>query len=134
MERDTRQKAELSLLEADDTKIVEGQPGLPFMSSTGDTNRLLEELFFYQAEATLLYAANLTGAFFDLSSGEAGEILHKLRLYRIRLAVVWRPGDPPWSSRFGELMAEEQRSDHFGIFETREAALAWLTVTREPPS
>ena len=46
---------------------------------------------------------NLTPAFFDLSSGEAGAILQKLRNYGIRLAVVCPPGRVLMSSRFGEM-------------------------------
>jgi hypothetical protein len=54
-----------------------------------------------------LYAANLTRGFFDLSSGEAGAILQKLRNYRIRLPVVCGPGTAQLSRRFGDLLAED---------------------------
>ncbi len=43
-------------------------------------------------DCALLYAANLTRGFFDLSSEEAGAILQQLRNYGIRLAVVCVPG------------------------------------------
>mgnify|MGYP000660045212 CR=1 FL=1 len=77
-------------------------------------------------EAALLYAENLPAAFFDLSSGQAGAILQKLRNYGIRLAVVCPPGHVRFSRRFGEMVSEERRGSLFGVFETRRAAREWL--------
>jgi len=77
--------------------------------------------------SVLLYSENLTEYFFDLSSGEAGAILQKLRNYHIRLAVVVSPGSAEQSKRFREMVAEERQGDDFRIFDDREAAEAWLT-------
>ena len=112
-------------------KIVEGEPGVAFLTNVRDINRLIEACFAESANAALLYAANMTPAFFDLSSGEAGEILQKLRNYRIRLAVVCPPGSITFSSRFGEMLADERRGSHFGIFEDRQAASDWLEQNKE---
>jgi uncharacterized protein DUF4180 len=117
---------ELTLVDENGVNIVEGQPGQAFMSSVQDVDRLIETCLSEGAYTALLYAANLTPAFFDLSSGEAGEILQKLRNYRIRLAVVCPPGSVTFSSRFGEMLADERRGTHFGVFETRQEAGEWL--------
>jgi hypothetical protein len=117
---------ELTLVDESGVKIVEGMPDERFMSSVHDINRVIEACFSGAAEAALLYAANLTDAFFDLSSGEAGAILQKLRNYWIRLAVVCPAGSVQFSSRFGEMLADERRGRHFGLFETRQAAAEWL--------
>jgi hypothetical protein len=106
--------------------IVEGAPEQHFMSSVTDTNRLMEACFSAGTRFLLLYAENLTPSFFDLSSGDAGDILQKLRNYGIRLAVVRDPARVRASSRFGEMAAEEDRGPHFRLFESREAARAWL--------
>ncbi len=67
----------------------------------------------------------LPAEFFDLSSGVAGELLHKLTTYRIRLAgVVPDPGIH--SERFQEFMGEANRRDDYRFFSTREEAVAWL--------
>lgn len=116
----------LTLVEEPALSFVEGQPDTAFMASVRDCDRLLEACFAEGAHAALLYGANLTPAFFDLSSGEAGEILQKLRNYRIRLAVVCPPASVQLSSRFGELLADEQRGTYFAMFETRQAAIDWL--------
>jgi hypothetical protein len=74
----------------------------------------------------VLYPENLPEGFFDLSSGVAGEVLHKLRIYRVRLAVVRTPG-LTLSSRFGEMLSDEWRYGYFGLFDDLPAALDWLS-------
>jgi len=94
------------------------------MRRPDDAARLVEACFSARTRCALVYAANVTPRFFDLSSGEAGLILDKLRRFRVRLAVVCRPGSVTFSSRFAELRADDLRT-----FETREAACAWLVAT-----
>ena len=106
--------------------VVEGLPDQESMSNVADTARVIEACLSRGVESVLLYAQNLTPAFFDLSSGDAGAILQKLRNYRMRLTVVSPPDNVPFSSRFAEMVAEEQRGPYFAVFETRAAARAWL--------
>lgn len=123
--------AELRVVEEHGVKFVEGPPGQRIMSRVRDADRVLEACFAARVRSALLHAENLTAEFFDLSSGEAAAILQKLRNYRIRLAVVCPPGSVRFSSRFGEMVAEERRGDHFGVFETRDAATEWIRRTSE---
>src|SRR5258708_24835566 len=116
----------LTMVEEDGVTGLEGVQDQEFMSKIADTDGVIEACLSGRVRSVLLYAQNLTHAFFDLSSGEAGAILHKLRNYRIRLAVVCDPGRVQFSSRFGEMLAEEQRGPHFRVFETRAAARQWL--------
>jgi Domain of unknown function (DUF4180) len=117
---------ELSMTEEGGVRIVEGEPGRSFMSRIDDADRVLEACFSSGVRCALLYARNLTDGFFDLSSGEAGAVLQKLRNYGVRLAVVCPAGSVQFSSRFGEMIAEERLRQHFAVFETREAARNWL--------
>jgi hypothetical protein len=117
---------ELKMVEEDGVKMVEGEPGAPFMTKAGDVDRVVEACFSDRAGAALLYADNLPPAFFDLSSRDAGAILQKLRNYHIRLAVVVPPGSVQFSSHFGEMVEEEKRGREFGVFKSREAAREWL--------
>jgi hypothetical protein len=117
---------ELTVLEEGGEPIVEGAPGERFMASASDIDRMIEVCLGGGPSAALLYAPNLPPGFFDLSSGEAGTILQKLRNYRIRLAVVAGPGEAAPSTWFGEMEGEERRGGQFGVFESREAAVAWL--------
>ena len=115
-----------SLIELGDVKALEGEPGEAFLATARDATLLVEACANAGVGAALLYPENLPAAFFDLSSGQAGEILQKLRNYRVRLAVVCPPGSVRFSSRFGEMVAEERRGHDFGVFNTRNAALEWL--------
>jgi hypothetical protein len=100
-----------------------------FFCGDEDANLLLEACFSHKNRLALLYPNNLPDRFFDLSSGVAGAILQKLRNYGVRLAVVCPTGSVTFSSRFGEMVAEERQREYFGIFATREAARAWLRST-----
>lgn len=107
---------------------IEGPPGRPVLAGAGDVDRLLEACFGADCGAAMLHAENLPSAFFDLSSGIAGAMLQKLRLYGVRLAVVRGPGVGAASSRFGELIAEERTRRDFGVFTSRAEARAWLAA------
>lgn len=117
---------ELSLVERNGKRFLAGAAAQPMLRETIDTAKLIEACFNQQTKRLLLYAENLTDHFFDLSSGEAGTILQKLRNYRIRLAVIQSPQTRPLSSRFSDLMIEENRESYFRLFEERSHAEAWL--------
>ena len=118
---------QLSLVEETGVRFVEGTPDGRVMIRVDDASRVIEACFSHRARLALLYASNLTERFFDLSSGEAGAILQKLRNYGVRLAVVCPPGSVQFSSRFGEMLAEEHLRRDFRVFETRSAAREWLS-------
>ena len=105
---------------------MEGPQDAPLMRSVDDASLLLESCFSAGTRSALLYAENLPERFFDLSSGEAGAILQKLKNYGVRLAVVCPPGRVAFSSRFPEMAAEERATGWFGIFESADAARQWL--------
>jgi hypothetical protein len=117
---------ELKLVEETGVRFVEGQPNETFMSNVDDSNRMIEECVSSGVDAVLLYKDNLTDAFFDLRTGEAGAILQKLRNYQIRLAVVCRPDSVELTTRFREMLAEEAKGRYFGLFEARRSATEWL--------
>jgi hypothetical protein len=117
---------ELAAVEEGGTIAVEGQPDVPFLASADDVGLVLEACFAAGTRAALLYAENLPAAFFDLSSGQAGAVLQKLRNYKVRLAVVAPPGRIRPSSRFAEMVEEERRGRDFGLFESRDDAREWL--------
>ena len=116
----------LTVIEAPDFVAVEGPAGEPLLASAREIDQVLEACFAAGCREALLYAENLPPAFFDLSSGDAGAILQKLRNYGVRLAIVRDAGSDGTSARFGELMAEERMRRDFGVFASRGDALAWL--------
>src|SRR5687768_3054858 len=77
--------------------------------------------------ALLLDRSALPPAFFDLSSGFAGELLHRLGLYGIRMAAV--VSDPSRCSRsFQDFVREANRGRQFRFFATRGEAVEWLSA------
>jgi uncharacterized protein DUF4180 len=118
--------ADISIATVGEGRIIEGPPGVALLHSANDIVDVIGICFEHRTLLMLLYAENLPERFFDLSSGDAGTILQKLRNYHIKLAVVVPPGGVAQSSRFGEMVLEERRSGYFHIFEDRELAEAWL--------
>jgi len=110
--------------------FVEGVPNEGLLESPKDITRVLEACFSSATRKALLYSSNLPSGFFDVSSLEAGEILQKLRNYRIRLAVVLDLDAAPASRRFHELLEAERRDAHFSVFSDRPTAVAWLSEDR----
>jgi hypothetical protein len=67
--------AELTVAEEAGVNFAEGQPDRQLMRSAGDADLVVEACAAGGVDSALLYAQNLTGGFFDLSSGEAAEEL-----------------------------------------------------------
>lgn len=118
---------ELILQDVRGQHYVEGPPGHALIERPEDVRVAIEACLYYSVYRLLLYHENLPDTFFDLSSGVAGEILQKLRNYRIRLAIVRTP-TLRMSSRFGELLADEQRGPYLRLFDERQPAQEWLCV------
>jgi hypothetical protein len=77
------------------------------------------------SRSILLDEDALPPAFFDLSTGLAGELLQKLASYHIRLAAVV-PDPSIHSPRFQELAREASTGTMFRFFRTRQQAIDWL--------
>jgi Domain of unknown function (DUF4180) len=86
---------------------------------------LVAACFEHDAERVLLESHVLPAAFFDLSSGFAGEFLQKFSNYRIRLGAVF-PSKDGYSERFREFLLEARRGRGFRVFSSRPEAEAWL--------
>jgi hypothetical protein len=111
----------IGVREESGVSIVEGTPGASLMRVPQDTTLVLEACLSAPTRVALLYPENLTPRFFDLSSGEAGEVLDKLRRFDIRLAIVCPADTVTFSSRFREILSDDLR-----VFDTREEARRWL--------
>jgi hypothetical protein len=79
----------------------------------------------YGARALLYEGGALPAAFFDLSSGLAGELVQKLTNYGVRMAAVV-PDLSVHSPRFREFAREANNGQQFRFFATRQEAIDWL--------
>jgi len=77
------------------------------------------------AHALLVDRAALPDTFFDLSSGVAGELLHRLSVHGIRMAGVV-PDPAAHSQPFQDFLRETNRGSQFRFFIDREDAVRWL--------
>ena len=102
------------------TAYYEAKPGHPF-----DPQAVFTSCVESGAQALLLDQAALPAEFSDLSTGIAGELLHKLSTYRIRLAAVL-PDPTLHSPRFQDFVRESNKGNQFRFFATRRDAVEWL--------
>jgi hypothetical protein len=93
--------------------------------SVNDINDTIGACF--GAEGIILVEADLAPAFFDLSSGLAGELLQKLVNYKLRAAIVV-PNPEAYGERFSELAYEHRTHDTVRFVRSRAEADAWLRV------
>lgn len=77
------------------------------------------------ADAVLFDSEALPPAFFDLSSGVAGDLLHRLSVYKVRMAGIV-PDPTKYSERFQEFMREANKGNQYRFFPNRDEAVAWL--------
>jgi hypothetical protein len=78
------------------------------------------------ARSLLLDQPAFPPAFFDLSTGMAGELLHHLSKYGLRLAAVV-PDLSAHSERFREFVLEANRGEQYRFFSDRSGAVGWLS-------
>lgn len=79
----------------------------------------------HDVELLLVYGEALAGEFFSLRTGVAGRMIQKFTNYHVKTAVIIP--DPSLNrGRFKEMVGESNRSNHFGVFETRADAENWL--------
>ena len=99
----------------------------PDVNEPFDAAALVTRCIESGADSLLLDEAALPPEFFDLSTGVAGELLHSLAKYRLRLAAVVR--DPAQhSAPFQDFAREATRGTQFRFFASRNDALAWLAA------
>jgi hypothetical protein len=90
-----------------------------------DPAGVIQGCFDKGARRVLVDRAALPPAFFDLSSGVAGELVQKLVNYGVRAAFVV-PEAGTHSPRFQDFAREANRGKQLHFAATRAAAIEWL--------
>ncbi len=112
-----------------DVQIAEVQAAEVRIASAADGTDLVGSLYFQGFDAVILYAENISPAFFDLKTGIAGEVLQKFSNYRIKLAIVGHFTDVE-SSSLRDFIRESNALGHINFAATREEALEKLSSGR----
>lgn len=90
-----------------------------------DPRKIIQEAINLNAQALLFNEGVLPEDFFDLSTGVAGELLHKTANYHLRLACVV-PDLSPYSTQFQAFVREANRGNEIKFFPTAKQAIQWL--------
>jgi hypothetical protein len=117
---------EFRVIEHNGAKVVESVPDGASILIGNNVLDAIAACGEARTDRLLVHAGSLPAGFFDLKSGDAGEVLQKLRNYRVRLAVVGGLAEAAASQRFSEMMIEENRQRWFHMFAAADAALGWL--------
>jgi hypothetical protein len=90
-----------------------------------DPMQVIAGSFEHGTSSVLIDRDVLPAAFFDLSSGVAGELVQKLVNYGLRAAFVV-PEPASHSASFQDFAREANRGTQFHFAATRAAAIDWL--------
>jgi Domain of unknown function (DUF4180) len=101
------------------------EPGQPNDERPFDPTKVVVSCIEDGCHSLLLDGDSIPSDFFDLSSGRAGELLHKLSVYGIRLAAVV-PDPTRHSAPFQDFLREANRGNQFRFFPSRDEAVLWL--------
>lgn len=95
------------------------------ITSALDGLDLLSTVYYQGFDKVILHANLITPAFFDLSTGMAGEILQKFSNFRVRLAIV---GDFSGyeSKSLKDFIFESNTRGHVSFVETLKDAITLL--------
>ncbi len=104
---------------------IECLPGEGRLDSEQEALNLLAACIENNTNRLMFHAENLTGDFYRLRTGLAGDILQKFSNYHIRAAAVLTP-ELANQGRFREMVLEANKGSQFRVFYDREAAERWL--------
>lgn len=113
------------LIETNGIKYVEGPHDGLLISDANDAVGLVSYCGEHDTNRVLLYAANFHEDFFNLKTGLAGAVLQKFVNYGIKAAAVI-PSELANEGRFGEMVLEANRGQHFRVFGEAAEAESWL--------
>jgi hypothetical protein len=102
-----------------DTSIAEIISDKIVIGSTQDALDLMADCGYQGARKIILHEKNITKDFFDLKSGQAGEILQKFSNYRVQLAIV------------GDFSKYQSKSLQDFIYESNKAGRIFFVCTAE---
>jgi len=117
---------EIEVVTRGEQKYLAGLPGQKLIQAEADLNELLGLCYEHYTNRVLMYPANFTEHFFDLSSGEAGMILGKFSVYQVKAAAVFSLDEVQHSHKFEDLAIELNRGNQFRIFKDVQQAEQWL--------
>jgi hypothetical protein len=109
----------IAIHEINSTRIAEIISDRLIINSAADGTDLVGNLYYQDTDKVMIDATFITPAFFDLSTGIAGEILQKFSNYRMRLAI------------FGDLSSYTGKSIRDFMFESNKRGQINFVASRD---
>ena len=113
------------IVQKDQQTYIEVTSATTLLGSERDALDLVALGMEHQTGLLMLHSAALSDDFFQLRTGVAGAMLQKFINYQMKTAVIL-PDQESQHNRFREMVSEANRGQAFRVFDTREAAEAWL--------
>ncbi|MBE0676415.1 MAG: DUF4180 domain-containing protein [Bacteroidales bacterium] len=105
--------------------LAEIVPESGIIESPGDLLDIMADAGYNGCSALILHRQNLTGDFFDLKTGIAGEMLQKFSNYRMKLAIIGDFSDVK-SKSLGDFIRESNRRGIINFVKTTDEAIELL--------
>ena len=103
----------------------------PNMANITNLNEVIEICLSNDSDKILLREENMPKSFFDLSTRIAGEFIQKVKIYRIKTAILIKDiGNK--SKYFEDMLREENTKDDVGFFKSEKDAVNWLLKSHNP--
>lgn len=111
--------------EVNDQRYLEVLSSHPPLQNSEDCLQLLVDVYYQGAEGLFIPTTLLPPAFFDLSTGVAGEFLQKCSNYRMRLAVIGDFGSLKKGSFKDFVTESNQKNQILFVKSCEEAKQRW---------
>lgn len=115
----------IQVIEKNNRKIVYCSSAEVPISTGQDALDLISVTYEHDTDLVLIHADALSGDFFKLRSGVAGEILQKFVNYQRKAALIISSSDTV-KGKARELLAETNKGNAFRTFGSMEEAESWL--------
>ena len=97
----------------------------PKMANITNLNEVIEICLANGLDKILLREENMPKSFFDLSTRIAGEFIQKVKIYRIKTAILIKDIENK-SEYFEDMLTEENTKGDIGFFVSEKDAVNWL--------
>jgi hypothetical protein len=114
------------IIEKNKVRYLRGIKGNRLIQKESDIINLISLCYEKKAGRMLLFKDNLPEGFVSLSTGQAGMVLNKFMMYKMKLAVVVGEKDIN-KGKFSELVTEVNiHNNLFHVFTDAQEAEEWL--------
>jgi hypothetical protein len=123
-----RYRVSMRIEDVDGTRIQFLEPDGAPLSTVEDTSDLVGNAWFEHVGVLAIPVERIDPAFFDLTSGFAGQFAQKAVNYRVRVAIIGDIGTfESRSDAFRAFVAESNRGEHIWFLADEAALTARLT-------